>query len=99
MKDNLNFKTICPLKQREQSTRISYENEYSIYIYPESGELSMEEHQTWSIKRALLSVGWYSQICMPWEIYKLLFILHNVHPIWIEVDINDEYWDQVSFIL
>ena len=90
MKDNLNFKAICPLKQKEQSTRISYENEYNgIYIY-RSGELRMEEYFRGSISAALQSVGKVSQMCSYWEIYKLLFLLHNVKPVWMEVNITND---------
>ena len=96
IKDNLNFKTICRLKEKEKSARISYENGVDgIYVYPETGKLEMEEWDTelWhlgtSIKRALQHVGKNSQICHNWEIYKLLFILHNVSPIWIEAILID----------
>ena len=83
---NKNFKTICPLKQKEQPTMISYENGWEIYVYPRSGELEMEEYWRTSIRQALQRVGSRSLICNHWEIYKLLFLLHNVKPVWMEVD-------------
>ena len=86
MKDNFNIKTICPLKQKQNYARITYENGYLLYIYPSTGKLSMEELGWKSIHRALQRVGRNSMICSDWEIYKLLFILHNVNPDWIELD-------------
>ena len=100
MKDNLNFKSLCPLKQKEQTTKISYDNNYGIHVYPDTGELEMEEWRGKSISRALQKVGVFSQVCFYWEIYKLLFLLHNVKPFWVEVDIwNDNVnYDKVFFI-
>ena len=83
IKDNLNFKTICGLEEKEKSVKISYENDRNIYVYQQWGELQMEEW--WMIRDALQNMGVRSQICFNWEIYKLLFILHNVSPVWIEV--------------
>ena len=85
MKNNLNFKTICPLKQKEQTTRITRSKKFrhGIELYLGSRELQMEEYRWRSIKIALLHVGEYSQICHHWEIYKLLFLMHNIHPVWI----------------
>ena len=82
VKDNLNFKTICRLKQKEQNTRITFQNGYDIAVY--SGELLMEQWFEYSIKYALLRVGGYSRVCHLWEIYKLLFINLNINPDWIE---------------
>ena len=91
IKDNLNFKTICRLEEKEKSARISHENGFELlYVYPETGELEMEEWRETTIKQALQRVGGYSQICNNWEIYKLLFILHNVSPVWIEVNIRTD---------
>ena len=95
MRDNLNFKTICPFKQKEQTTRITYENGYYISIYNATGEMSMEEARVNSIRSSLQSVGKHSTVCWSWEIYKLLFLLHNIKPEWIEVDMNVNY-HQVS---
>ena len=98
MKDNLNFKTICPFKQKEQSTIITYDNSWGgVYIY-RTGELMMEDYS--SINEALLSVDRHSYICSYWEIYKLLFILHNVNPKWLEVNIttDNENYDKVFFV-
>ena len=98
MKDNLNFRTICRLVEKEKSARISYENDYNIYVYPETGEIGMEEHE--GIRGALQDVGMYSQICWNWEIYKLLFILHNVSPVWIEVeDFTTENFHKVFHLI
>ena len=94
LKDNISFKTICPLKQKEQSTIITYENNNGITIYHSSGELLMEEYWYYSINAALLGVDKYSRICHNWEIYKLLFILHNVNPVWKEVNMTTD-WDKV----
>ena len=94
MKDNLNFKALCPWKQKEQTTRISYENDYNgIYVYPDTGVLEMEEASWGSIKEALQNVGGVSRICHNWEIYKLLFLLHNVKPVWMEVNITNDNID------
>ena len=91
IKDNLNFKTICPLKQREQTARITYEHNFQgIYIYRSSGELLMEEYKADSIKRALQKVGGNTMICHYWEIYKLLFLLHNINPDWLEITITTD---------
>ena len=99
MKDNLNFKTICPLKQKEQTARITYENNYELSIYPGIGVLAMEEQKFLSISSALQNVGMHSMICFEWEIYKLLFILHNVKPVWIEVNtIIDENYFKVFIV-
>ena len=100
IKDNLNFKTICPLKEKEKTPRISYENgNWGIYFYPDTGELQMEEYGWNSLKEALLGVGGYSQICFYWEIYKLLFLMHNVNPVWVEVtSIDIENYDKVFII-
>ena len=101
MKDNLNFKTLCPLKQKEQTTKISYDNDYRIHVYPDTaGELRMEEYSRTSIGSALKRVGEHSQVCSNWEIYKLLFLLHNIKPVWVEVEIlnDNENYDKVFFI-
>ena len=50
----------------------------------------MEEWSGTSISNALQRVGGYSQICFNWEIYKLLFLIHNVNPNWIEVNITND---------
>ena len=73
------------MKQKEQSTRITFQNNYGMTLYPGTEKMMMEEWLYGSIKISLLNVGQSSQICHSWEIYKLFFILHNVHPIWIEV--------------
>ena len=93
IKENLNFKRICPLKQKEQNTRITYKNNYQYFhIYPETRKLRMEEWGRSSFKKALENVGGYSRISWHWEIYKLLIILQNINPIWIEVNkFNDDY--------
>ena len=103
MKDNLNYKTLCPLKQKEQTTGITYQNMHQIYVINRipgplgandsimlrqpgdsgHGELIMEDWRHSSIKAALRKVGRDSRICHFWEIYKLLFINHNVNPVWI----------------
>ena len=88
IKDNLNYKTLCPLKQKEQLARISYQNNWNIYILPETGELEMEEW--FSIREALQGVGWNSRVCWHWEIYKLVFLLHNIKPVWMEVNITND---------
>ena len=91
IKDNLNFKTICPLKQREKTTKITYQNNLqNLYIYPSSGLLEMEEFRYSSISRALQKVGGYTSICASWEIYKLLFIIYNINPDWIEIAITTD---------
>ena len=59
----------------------------------------MEERDWWSLKQALLDVGGSSQICWHWEIDKLLFLLHNINPVWMEVNtIMDENFDKVDII-
>ena len=64
----------------------------------------MEEHKFTSMSQALqlVGVGGNSQICHTWEIYKLLFILHNVYPIWEEVITNIEevfsIYNQYNFL-
>ena len=104
MKDNLNYKTLCPLKQKEHTTRITFQNMLQIYVINRipgplganydfvmlrqpgdsgQGELLMEEWRGSSIKKALQKVGRASRICFYWEIYKLLFINHNVNAFWI----------------
>ena len=88
IQNNFNFKSICSLKQKEQPTRISYENNWDITISPDT-TLEMEESRR-SIGRALQRVGVHSKVCWYWEIYKLLFLLHNVKPDWIEVDISND---------
>ena len=94
IKDNLNFKTICRLEEKEKSVKISYENDRNIYVYQQWGELQMEEW--WMIRDALQNMGVRSQICFNWEIYKLLFILHNVSPVWIEVS-HELDWNNHRF--
>ena len=98
MKDSLNFKSICPLKQKEQHTRISYENGFTILVDKYTGDLQMEEYWSRSIKTHLLMVGTVSDICSYWELYKLLFINLNINPIWIKVNIRSdvENYDKVS---
>ena len=87
------------MKQKEQRTRVTYENGYSgIYVYPETGELGMEEWRGESIRAALQRVGEFSQICYDWEIYKLLFLLHNVKPVWVEVNITNDDYNKVFII-
>ena len=85
IKDNINFKTVCPLKQTEQSTRIVYDRYEGIFVYPHTGKLMMEEFFSTRIGSSLQSVGVDSLIGHDWEIYKLLFIMHNVNPVWIKV--------------
>ena len=59
----------------------------------------MEEHM--SIREALQRVGVYSQICYNWEIYKLLFLMHNVNPVLMEVNItnDNENFNKVLFFI
>ena len=76
--------------EKEKTTRVSYENGWNIYIYPDTGELEMEEYSGTSIKEALKKVGEDSKICSNWEIYKLFFLLHNIKPVWMEVDILND---------
>ena len=64
IKDNLNFKTLCPLKQKEQSTRISYEYGVDNLFITYTGELIMEEFWWLSLNEALLKVGGESQVCL-----------------------------------
>ena len=102
MKENHNFKTICPIKQKEQSMRINYQQGMgAIYIYPETRKLEMDEWIDTSIKRSVLRIGWITKICHHWEIYKLLFIMYNVNPVWIETDIISDYenYDKVNILL
>ena len=96
MKDNLNFNNICSLKEKEKTTRISYQNSHGIYIYRDT-TIAMEEVWWTSIKQALLHVGGFSRVCHPWEIYKLLFLLHNVKPDWVEINITN--FDKVSIFM
>ena len=72
----------------------------SMYIYPETGELMMEEYSWTSVSNALQKVGGHSQVCYDWEIFKLLFLLHNIKPVLMEVDIwnDNENYDKVFFI-
>ena len=91
IKDNPNFKTICPLKQKTQNARITYQNQLQeFYVDPKTGKLVMEEWYGTSIKKALLGVGVNSLICLQWEIYKLLFIIYNIKPIFVEVNITGD---------
>ena len=85
MKDNINFKTLCPLKQKEQSAKITYQNGFYIYIWPHTGKQLMEEHRLYSLEEGLLRLA-SGSTCYHWEIYKLFFILHNVSPVWIKVE-------------
>ena len=85
----MNFKTICRLKQQEQTTRITYENRYTLIIRPDTGELE-ERLGIQSLNTILSNSGKWSQICEHWEIYKLFFLLHNVNPDWIETPITTD---------
>ena len=60
----------------------------------------MEDYYWSSIREALLGVGGVSRICSYWEIYKLLFLLHNVKPVWMEVNITNDnvYYHKVFTI-
>ena len=89
IKDNLNYRTICPLKQKQQNTRITYQANRGLNIHPWMGTLGMEEDRLTSIQRSLERVDKNTQICHHWEIYKLLFILHNVNPFWIYIANDD----------
>ena len=48
------------------------------------GQFIMEDFWEYSIRSSLLRVG-DSCICHSWEIYKYLFVLHNIKPIWINL--------------
>ena len=101
MKDNLNFQTICSLKQQEQSALITYEDGWNGIRMGNDGKLMMEEYRGTSIKQALQDVGVHSRVCSYWEIYKLLFLLHNVKPDLVEVNItnDNENFDKVSIFM
>ena len=93
MKENLNCKTICPLKQKVQTTRITYQNRWNIVV--SSGSLWTDE-RWFPIDKALQKAGDHSKVCHDWEIFKLLFLLHNVYPVWIYEDIkNDKDYNRV----
>ena len=83
-KDNVNFRTICPHKEREQRIRISYENDLYLLV-SRRGNMAMEHYPTFTFKRALQNMGIATQFCHQWEIYKLFFILHNIKPVWINI--------------
>ena len=93
MKNNWNFKNICRLKQKMQTMKISLPNSQmasqglvlSRNPFVPSNSMEMEEHWQYSLRWALEKrVGRESMICHQWEIFKLLFILHNVKPLWIK---------------
>ena len=55
------------------------------------GEMVMEEEWKYSLRWVLEKrAGSKSMICHHWEIFKLLFIMHNVKPIWIETNVLRE---------
>ena len=91
IKDNLNFKTVCGLKEPEKHARITYENGKGIYVDPWIQELFMEQEESfYSIRRALMEmVRGFSMSCHYWEIYKLMIILHNIKPVWVRI--RDDY--------
>ena len=94
MKDNLNFKKICPWLQKEQRTEIDFR--YEITFYRGSNKITppvMEEYPLYSIKAALQNVGERSKICHYWEIIKLLKIMHNTKVYWFMLFNNNKVHD------
>ena len=44
IRENLNFKQICPIKQKESVARITYEKNFELDVFPD-GEMNMGEYR------------------------------------------------------
>ena len=79
---DLNFKAICPVRQKEQVARISFQQSWSFFVWP-NGQMIMEDFWYFALSNSLIRASIYDRICMDWEILKLFFLTFNVSPYWI----------------
>ena len=81
---NLNFKNMCPLKQRERVARIAFDQGWYLQVNLRTNYLF-----EWNIWWTLVNSGSRSKIPYYDEIYKLFFTIYHVAPIW--TDNKGEY--------
>ena len=87
LRDNLNFKRICGIKQKLHFTKIAFDQSYEMAVHiseqtPWIGSMYMEEHWFFKLSYSLMKGGHYTQIAWDWEIMKSFFIAYNSYPIW-----------------
>ena len=87
VRENMNFKEVCPTRQKEQFAGITYMYGAGVFFYP-SGNMVMEENWYLALSTSLLRSDEYTRIPWDWEILKLFFVVQNVSPVWIILDYN-----------
>ena len=96
LRDEMNFKDMCPLKKRQKSARIAFDQGMQIAVDNQTNEL-VETGWWWDMSLALKLSGGYNQIPFDWEILKLFFIVNNIAPTWIDckgVDGGGWYYEE-----
>ena len=86
---------MCPMKQKEQTVKISYQQYFGVAI-DKAENMWMEETWFFSLKRALEREGVNSKFPHDWEIFKLFFIVHNVSPLWVRTTFTAENMAKVN---
>ena len=92
IRDNLNFKELCPMAQKESHARILYHPLVQRPFHEET-EKSFESY--WPISAL---AGEESMILQHWEFLKLLFTEYNISPIWIPPT-NLEYFQCMNCLV
>ena len=76
LRDEMNFKDMCPMKQKQKSARIAFDQGYGIVVDNQTNE--MVETGWYDTSMALADSHLNSQIPRNWEILKLFFIVNNI---------------------
>ena len=74
---------MCPLKQKEKSARIAFDQGVYIGVKNQTNEM-VETGYYWDMSWSLVDSHLFSNIPYDWEILKLFFILNNIVPTWID---------------
>ena len=80
-KNEMNFKDVCPIKQKPQFARITFNQGVNLLVDKETDE--MVETGKWDVSNTLLRSGVHSMILRDWELLKLFFNVYNINPIWL----------------
>ena len=94
-RNSYNFKDMCPLKQREQSAGIAFDQGRVMGVNNQTNELV--ETGYWDMSRSLVRSGGYTYIPLDWEIVKLFFTVNNIVPTyldcWYDAACNNRSWE------
>ena len=78
----MNFKDMCPVKQKEQIVRVGFDQGWQVTVDNQTNEFV--ETGRWEMSKSLMRSGGESQIPWDWEILKLFFTVNNIVPTWVD---------------